>query len=91
MSYISENDSKNDIIMKMMIEMSKLIQNLYGLVLNQHKENMRRDEHFLKFSENVYTNDYPKNRPARKLLDSQVVTKSGCYKVSSKEQLEKSR
>ena len=63
-------------IKKMMIEMSKLIQNLYGLVLNQHKENIRRDEHFHKTFEIVYTNDYPQTRSARKLSDNQVATRS---------------
>ena len=76
MPYIRENDSENDMIMKMMIEMSKLIQNLYGLVLNQHKENIRRDEHFHGPSKNVYTNNYPQTRSARKLSDNQVVTRS---------------
>ena len=48
MSHTGESDSENDMMMKMMIEMSKLIQNLYGVALNQHKQNTRRDEHFHK-------------------------------------------
>ena len=62
--------------MKIMIEMSKLIQNLYGVVLNQHKENIRRSEHFHKPCKNVYTNDYPQTRSVRMLSDNQVVTRS---------------
>ena len=63
-------------MMKMMIEMNKLIQNLYGIALNQQKQNTRCDEHFHKLSQRVYTNDYPQTMSARELSDSQVVTRS---------------
>ena len=76
MSYNRESDSKNYMVMKMMIEMSKLIQNLYGLVLGQHKQNIRHDEHFHKLSQKVYTNNYPQDVLARTLPDNQVVTRS---------------
>ena len=62
MYYTRESDSENDMMMKMMIEMSKMIQNLYDVVLNHHKESIRRNEHFHKPSQNVYTNDYPQTR-----------------------------
>ena len=50
MSHTGESDSENNMMMKMMIEMRKLIQSLYGLVLNHHKQNTRRDEHVHKLS-----------------------------------------
>ena len=70
MSHTKGSDPENDIMTKMMIEMSKLIQNLYGLVLNQQKQNIRRDEHFCKISQRVYTNDYPQTMSARALSDN---------------------
>ena len=76
MSHIGESDQENDMMMKMMIEMSKLIQNLYGVVLTQQKQNTRRDEHFHKLPQRVYTNDYPQTMSARAISDSQVVTRS---------------
>ena len=76
MSHTKESDPENDIMTKMMIEMSKLIQNLCGLVLNQQKQNIRRDEHFHKLSQRVYTNDYRQTISTRALLDNQVVTRS---------------
>ena len=59
MSHIRESDLENDMMMKMMIEMSKLIQNLYGVALNQQKKDTRHDEHFHKLSQRVYTNNCP--------------------------------
>ena len=76
MSHTKESDLENDIMMKMMIEMSRIIQGLYGLVLSQQKQNIRRDEHFRKVSQRVYTNDYPQTMSARALSDNQVVTRS---------------
>ena len=68
---------------KMMVGMSKLIQSLYGLVLSQQKQNIRRDEHFHKLSQRVYTNDYPQTMSARALLDNQVVTRSNIKNLDS--------
>ena len=83
MSHTKESDPKNDIMMKMMAEMSKLIQSLNGLVLSQQKQNIRRDEHFYKISQRVYTNDYPQTMSARALSDNQVVTRSNIKNLDS--------
>ena len=69
MSHTGDSDLENNMMMKMMIEMSKLIQSLYGLVLNQQKQNTRRDEHFHKLSQRVYTNDFPQTMSVRKLSE----------------------
>ena len=76
MSHIGESDLEKDMMMKIMIEMNKLIQNLYGVALNQQKQDTRHDEHFHKLSQRVYTNNCPYTMSARALLDSQVTTRS---------------
>ena len=70
MSYTKESDSENDIMSRMMVEMSKLIQSLYSLVLNQQKQNARRDEHFHKLSQRVYANSFSQTMSARALADN---------------------
>ena len=76
MSHIGESDLEKDMMMKLMIEMNKLIQNLYGVALNQQKQDTRHDEHFHKLSQRVYTNNCPQTVSARAFSDSQVTTRS---------------
>ena len=66
-----------------MVEMSKLIQSLYSLVLNQQKQNARRDEHFHKLSQRVYANSFSQTMSARALADNQVVTRSSIRNLDS--------
>ena len=83
MSSTKESDPQNDIMTKMIVEMSKLIQSLYGLVLSQQKQNARRDEHLRKLSQRVYTNKYPQTMSARELSDNQVMTRSNIRNLDS--------
>ena len=46
------------------------------MVLNQHKQNTRQDEHVHKLSQRVYANDCPQTMSARTLSDNQVITRS---------------